>query len=82
MNILTALIPLLGVVVGVTATYIVSGRSERLRHEYELKKHELELRERWDRTELDAYADYLDVRPSWLAWRAKLVAHEDLIIVR
>jgi hypothetical protein len=59
MNILTALIPLLGVVVGVTATYIVSGRSERLRHEYELKKHELELRERWDRTELDAYADYL-----------------------
>lgn len=59
LNILTELIPLLGVVVGATATYIVSGRSERLRHEYELKKHELELRERWDQSELNAYADYL-----------------------
>jgi hypothetical protein len=59
LNLLIAFVPLLGVVVGAAATYIVSARSERLKQEYELKKHELELRERWDRTELDAYADYL-----------------------
>jgi hypothetical protein len=59
LNVAAIVIPLLGVIIGAASTYFVTSRSEQLRHQHDLKKHELELRERWDQLELDAYVNYL-----------------------
>jgi hypothetical protein len=59
MNVAAIVIPLLGVIIGAASTYFVTSRSEQLRQQHDLKKHELELRERWDQLELDAYVNYL-----------------------
>lgn len=54
MDLAIQLVPLLGVIIGAVATYIVSARGEQRRYNRELK-------ERWDRNKLDACAEYLSI---------------------
>lgn len=71
MNIAAIVIPLVGVIIGAAPTYFVRSRSEQLRQQHDLEKHELELRESWDQLELDAYVNYLGNAVECLACPAR-----------